>query len=357
MCWGSQGSWYAERWWLFGNRGSMECHLNTCPFIRQESKVCRLYGLEAPSDAAGRGSNSLLVESLEIARLLADHDRAAFRAQGTCMFPGVQPGDLLHIESRRIEEVMVGDIAVIRRDGLFFGHRTIATGRDDAGAYIVTRPDRSNQGSDPPAYAKDLLGIVSRIQRRGRDVSREPKVLGAYAKSKVLLWEWWNWRVRSRLTGNVERLQTMPVYRLIASWYCNVRHQHVRYEVKMPLKPMQSHDLYRVFLPDAFDVSKPLQKGAPVMQWTLTLSLQGMKRPVAWVTLIRRPDACCQGEGWYIVRSWVQIRYRGAGFERRLVRTAEKILARSGAELHKDTKLGLPLSFRDGIEKSREHNN
>jgi hypothetical protein len=106
------------------------------------------------------------------------------------MYPCVQPGDTLHIESRPIEDVKVGDITVVRHDGLLFGHRTIAKGEDEDGPYIVTRPDRSNRGSDGPTYKENILGVVKRIERRGKQASTAPKPLSGYAKARASLWEW-----------------------------------------------------------------------------------------------------------------------------------------------------------------------
>ncbi len=301
-----------------------------------EKEICGLSdsGAGAPDPRMGKQSpNSLVVESLDIGRALADRGRVSFRAQGTCMYPCVRQGDTLHIESRTIEEVMVGDIAVVRRNGLLFGHRTIAKGSDAFGAYIVTRPDRSQQGSDGPTYADNILGIIARIDRSGSDVSLEPKLLKGYTKIRVSLWEWWNWEARQLLIQQVEVIQRKPLYTLIASRYLQARYRNPRYEVQLPLKPMSAYDLYRRVPPDQFDVTMPLQKGMPVKEWTLTISLEGQKTPVASLTLTHRPEHCPKGDGWHSENSWVRIRYRGAGFEERLMREAGKILARSRAVL------------------------
>lgn len=251
------------------------------------------------------------------------------------MYPCVQPGDTLHIESRLIEGVKVGDIAVFRRDGNFFGHRTIAKGGDEVGAYIVTRPDRSHHNNDGPTYGENILGVVTRIERRGKPASSEPKPLKGYAQARVTLWEWWNWDGRLRLSKRLGRVQRLRLYKIIASMGMKALHPQRRYKVRTPLKLGQSHDLYRVFSPDQFDVTQPLQQGKPVMEFTLELSFSPKRPLAASITLIRNPEENSQGAIWQIANSWVRNRYHGAGFEDMLARQAEKILARGGARLGK----------------------
>jgi hypothetical protein len=254
------------------------------------------------------------------------------------MYPCVQPDDTLHIESRLIEDIKVGDIAIVRHNRFLFGHRTIAKGEDEDGPYIITRPDRSNQGSDGPTHEENILGVVTRIERRGKQSSTATIPLRGRAKVRISLWEWWNWDARLRLSKSLERVQRLRLYKIIAALCVKVRHPHPRYEVRTPLKPRQSHDLYRAFPLDQFDVNQPLQQGKPLMEWTLALYLDAMRTPAAWITMIRRPEECPRGKGWHIEDLWVRIRYRGAGLEDALARQAEKILARSGAALYKNTE-------------------
>jgi hypothetical protein len=253
------------------------------------------------------------------------------------MYPCVQPGDTLHIESHPIEDIKVGDIAVVRHNGFLFGHRTIAKGEDEDGPYIVTRPDRCHQGNDGPTHEENILGVVKRIERRGKQASTKPISLKGYSKARVSLWEWWNWDARLRLIKGLEQVQRLRMYKSIAALCVKALHPQDRYEVRVTLKPGQTHDLYRVFPPDQFDVNQPLQQGKPVMEWTLALYLNAMRIPTGWATMICHPESCPRGEGWHIMDLWVRIRYRGAGLEDTISQQAEKILARSGAGLYKNT--------------------
>jgi hypothetical protein len=318
------------------HEGVMDCNLSSCPFRLKDKGGCALSN--RPTDqrelsGGGRNRNSLIVESLEIGRALADHGRAKFRAQGSCMYPCVQPGDTLHIESRLIEDIMVGDIAVVRHNGFLFGHRTIAKGEDKDGPYIVTRPDRSNHSNDGPTHKENILGVVNGIERRGKKASTNPKPLSFCEKARVSLWEWWNWDARLRMSERLERVQRLRLYTSIASPCLKALHPQLRYEVRAPLKPGQTHDLYRVFPPDQFDISQPLQQGKPAIEWTLLLYLNTTRTPAACITMIRSPEECPRGKGWHIEDLWVRIRYRGAGLDKALVGKAADILARSGTAI------------------------
>lgn len=310
----------------------MDCDHATCPFRYKDQKGCAFPDAQSrQTKAAGGGqrANSLVVESLEIGRALADHGKAKFRAQGTCMYPCVRPGDTLHIESRLIEDIKVGDITVVRHGGLLFGHRTIAKGEDKDGPYIVTRPDRSHQVSDGPAYGKDILGIVTRIERKGKQASTTPKLLKGCAKIRISFWGWWNWNVRLHLINVIVLVQRLRIYQNIAQLCLKALHPLIRYEVRVPLKPGQSHDLYRVLPADQFNVSQFLQQVKPVMEWTLALYLNKALTPAACATIIHSPDECPRGAGWHIAEIQMRIRYRGAGLDKALVSKGGDILARS----------------------------
>jgi hypothetical protein len=294
-----------------------------------------LYEMRQESTGGKRHTNSLIVESLEIGRALADRGRAKFRAQGMCMSPCVQPGDTLHIKSRPIERIQVGDIAVIRKGGQLFGHRAIATGEDEIGPFIVTRPDRSDHGDDGPTHGENILGVVTRIERKGKPTITMQMPLGGRAKLRVALWEWWHRDARLRLIHGLERVQRLRFYRAISPLCLKTLHPKLRYEVRTPLKSGQSHDAYRSFPPDLFDASQPLQEGRPVTEWTLVAYLDATRVPAAWVTMIRRHEESPRGKDWHIKDAGARIRYRGTGLDHVVVGKAMDLLERSGVAMEK----------------------
>jgi hypothetical protein len=252
------------------------------------------------------------------------------------MYPCIQPGDTLHIESRPIEEIKIGDIAVVRLNGFLFGHRTIAKGMDKDGHYIVTRPDQSSQGADDPIHEEDVLGVVKKIERKGKEFPITPKPLNSLAKVRLSLWECWNWDARRQLIKGIERIQRLQIYQIIASLFLKTIYDQLRYEIHLPLKPGQSHDLYRAIPLDRFELSKSFQQGKPIIEWMLTVYLDGTNIPAAWVTLILSPDGCPRGKGWHIDCLHERIRYRGAGLAKAATIMAVNLLMRIGMRIEPD---------------------
>lgn len=280
-------------------------------------------------------NRSLVIASLELGRVLADRGKVTFRAQGMCMFPCVQLGDLLHIESRTIEQVQVGDIAVFRRDASLFGHRIIAKGTREGNLYIVTRPDRTKQGDDGPTYGDDMLGVVTAIERRGARMPLHPQSLRGIASLRAAGWEWWNWDACPHLIERIAALQHRASYRRITSAWWSVARLRISFIVRVPLNASQSHDLYRELSPTAFDVSQSSWQGKPVMRWMLALHLNGARPPAASATINWHPEGCPRGAGWRVDEMQMRARYRGAGLDEAIIAQAEAILARSGMTLQR----------------------
>jgi len=95
------------------------------------------------------------------------------RAMGTSMLPTLWPGDLLTIESVAVEQAKRGDLILFMREGRFFVHRLIA--KVEADAMLITRGDCLSAG-DAPVSAKEFLGKVVQVQRRGLSFAPGPKL-------------------------------------------------------------------------------------------------------------------------------------------------------------------------------------
>jgi len=95
------------------------------------------------------------------------------RAMGTSMLPTLWPGDLLTIESVAVEQAKPGDLVLFMREGRFFVHRLIA--KVEAEAMLITRGDCLSAG-DAPVSAKEFLGKVVQVQRRGLSFAPGPKL-------------------------------------------------------------------------------------------------------------------------------------------------------------------------------------
>ena len=275
-------------------------------------------------------NRSLAIVSPELGRVLAEHGKVTFHAQGTCMFPCIQPGDVLHIEARILEQVQVGDIAVFRRNHLLFGHRVVAKGTREGKLYILTRPDRTRQGSDGPMYANDVLGVVTGIERRGLHKPLHLQPLRGVAAWRAAAWEWWQGEVQPRLIERLGGLQCRAWYRYIASVWFRIAQPRFSFVVRVPLTANQSHDLYRKILPETFVLSQTSWQGKPVTRWLLALHLNEARPPAASATINWHPEGCPHGAGWRIDEMQVRVRYRGVGLDEALIRQAQAILARNG---------------------------
>jgi len=230
----------------------MTCTIASCPHRPPGQPTCPLEPAAAGASSPATRRCSLIVSSLELGRVLADQGKVTFRAQGTCMFPCIQPGDVLNIESRTIDQVRVGDIAVFRRAGALFGHRVVAKGTDVGKLYLTTRPDRAGQGADGPTCGADVLGVVTAIERRGARVPLRPQPLGGMAALRAAGWEWWNWEAWPRFLQRAGALQARGSYRRLASLCWRSARPQLSYVVRLPLNLAQSHDLYHEVSPDSF---------------------------------------------------------------------------------------------------------
>lgn len=88
------------------------------------------------------------------------------RATGISMLPALWPGDLLTIQSRKFEQVRVGELALYARQDRFFIHRVVRKSASGAEPALITRGDCMSE-DDPIVRPAELLGAVSEIRRRG----------------------------------------------------------------------------------------------------------------------------------------------------------------------------------------------
>lgn len=258
----------------------------------------------------------------EIARVLADRDGMTFRADGTCMYPTLRPGDVLCLQSRAAADIQVGDIAVCRRPTHLFSHRVIAKGVKDAKAFIVTCPDRLPHKDDGPTFDDDLLGVVTAIKRRGKSVP----VLQAEASWLMRRWfalrlAFMEYRLRVVLLGSemLEWAQQKAAYQRAAKAWLRLARPQIAYRVRLPV-PALGDAVFRQMAPEAFDIDKDW-RNRPVQRWTLALHLNGASSPAAWMTFARGKN-----DIWAVAESFVSARYRGTGLAQRLLNKAEVLM-------------------------------
>jgi signal peptidase I len=88
------------------------------------------------------------------------------RATGVSMLPTLWPGDLLTVQSRRLEEIEPGEIVLYRRRDRFFIHRAVRKCLIGDGLFLIARGDSMPQ-ADPPVRTGQVLGKITEVQRDG----------------------------------------------------------------------------------------------------------------------------------------------------------------------------------------------
>ena len=117
--------------------------------------------MNAPTDARHALGVELATE------VVSRFGRIRLRVTGTSMLPALRPGDLLTIRRVHLEEISLGDIALVVRGKQFFAHRVRDVRCDEP--YLTTRGDRLSY-NDPPVLRSELLGKVAGVERNGRKV-------------------------------------------------------------------------------------------------------------------------------------------------------------------------------------------
>src|SRR5208337_2624619 len=151
--------------------------------------------------------------------------------------------DTLHIDPRDVAQIAVGDVAIFRRGNSLFGHRTISKGidKDHDRTYIITRPDRTRQGNDGPAYDQDVLGVMAHIERKGKLVSpRLPRYLRSrlYLASLLKLWEYRE-AIEPKIMEWFGRIQHRKAYRRVAQLLFTPVSPSVSFSLRIPFSSWQ----------------------------------------------------------------------------------------------------------------------
>lgn len=316
----------------------MTCHETSCPFYVLREARCGLLSNRDREVEDRFTRDGSFAAALTIEKVLAGKRQICYSAKSTCMYPCLKHGDILHVECYPIDASRVGDVAVISRNGVLYGHRIISKGVDDVrGVYIVTRPDRSFHGNDGPTWEDGFIGIVTGAERNGKSIPLNPKKLTVIEFLRVSSWEWLHWKAKPAIARYVYYIQRQALYGALVSFLLRMRYPKPFFSVLVPLKPMQLSNLCQVFTVADMDLRTIQQMSGTVVEWTIQMELQ-KKIPAARITLVNRPECCPDGGGWHIQDKWTRSRYYGAGLETRLIEEARKIIRCSGASLESTTE-------------------
>lgn len=93
-----------------------------------------------------------------------------FAATGWSMLPTVWPGETLVVEHLTQDQVRIGDVVLIRREGRLCAHRVIASPSDPKNPQWTTQGD-ALPFADRPVSGNELLGRVTYLIRAGKLVA------------------------------------------------------------------------------------------------------------------------------------------------------------------------------------------
>ena len=114
----------------------------------------------AQENCATNPKQSLLVQAL------LEHGSCRFQVSGSSMLPTLWPGDLVLIQRRPLQQLVVGDVVLHQSDGRFFLHRLESCQTHGNRVHFVTRGDAMPQ-RDPPFSSAHFLGVLAGVQRDG----------------------------------------------------------------------------------------------------------------------------------------------------------------------------------------------
>jgi signal peptidase I len=86
---------------------------------------------------------------------------------GWSMLPSVWPGDTLVVERVSPDQVRIGDVVVVARDGRLCEHRVVSIVEDSGSRRWITRGD-ALPVPDRPVLENELLGRASYLIRAGK---------------------------------------------------------------------------------------------------------------------------------------------------------------------------------------------
>jgi hypothetical protein len=273
---------------------------------------------------------SLVHKSLKIGKVMAAKGRLTLKASGTCMYPNIRHGDALLIEPANVEEINIGNIAICRKPAYLFAHRVVAKGDDDGRLYIITRADRNKTFADDKTYDESLLGRVNKIERKGKQVSIEPR---RYSLPILMFYEWFLlfitsfWRLKAGLPAFVKPVQVSSVYGFMGKIWWGINERRVVYSIRIPLHPGQNNTFFKRLDISEFNRAYLDSTGEnPAEVFILDLKFKGSKKSAASLALLRSPEECVM-KGWWLHDRFIRIRYRGTGLENALFQRTEKILS------------------------------
>jgi len=129
-----------------------------------------------------RQSAKILAETVtakcELAvEILRSYGTFRFTATGWSMLPAVWSGDTLVVDRVRADQIQIGDIAVVGREGRLCAHRIVRLPEVPGNQYWITQGD-ALPTPDRPVVENEFLGRVAEVLRGGRCITVSANLKG-----------------------------------------------------------------------------------------------------------------------------------------------------------------------------------
>jgi GNAT superfamily N-acetyltransferase len=259
-----------------------------------------------------------------------------FEAHGCSMFPSIQDGDVLTIQSVEPASLRMGDVVFYRAAGdRLVAHRVVGRRVQGGRVVLATRGDAA-RGPPERVQAERVLGRAVDVQRGGRMI---PLDLGSRRLS-VLLWVRLSplgpllfqlgQMMKGQALGLLHQLQALKLYRILARKLVGAK---VHYHIATPEDASILFKLYR------YERLAPLGHADASLMGQLEglrdcghAMIASVGRRMAGAVLITHfPEKASFYPDWWISGMLVRTRYRGAGIGQGLVGMALEKGAEEGA--------------------------
>ena len=107
--------------------------------------------------------------------VLRSYGSLRFAAMGWSMLPAIWPGDTLVVERASADQLQVGEVALVGREGRLCAHRVVSGARASGNPNLITQGD-AMPAPDRPVAGGEVLGRVAYIIRSGKCVSVPTKL-------------------------------------------------------------------------------------------------------------------------------------------------------------------------------------
>jgi signal peptidase I len=171
------------------------------PLIFRAMLCERIRSLQSPTPSRLETSEDPKLDLA--AEMLRNRGVIHLKAWGASMLPSVWPGDLLTIRGAGYDEIVPGDIVLIRRDDRIVIHRLVARHPAQDRFSWITRGDAMSH-NDPPIAQSELLGRVASIHRAHRSFIPSRRVSLFHS---VLAWMLCRWDRFRNLTLRIHAVR------------------------------------------------------------------------------------------------------------------------------------------------------